>query len=102
MSCGKTQEFLAKSGVASGEQVDAKKTVLGKAHALAMLKNADRVYIAKGKNMVHFDMKKDKPDPETVVPLMLGPTGNLRAPALRVGRTLLIGFHEDAYRSVLS
>lgn len=27
----------------------------------------------------------------------LGPTGNLRAPAVRVGDTWLIGFHEDTY-----
>jgi hypothetical protein len=32
---------------------------------------------------------------------MLGPTGNLRAPTLRVGRTLLVGFDEDTYRKVL-
>ena len=33
---------------------------------------------------------------------MLGPTGNLRAPTLRVGRTLLVGFDEETYRKVLA
>lgn len=32
---------------------------------------------------------------------MLGPTGNLRAPTLRVGRTLVVGFDEETYRKVL-
>jgi hypothetical protein len=32
---------------------------------------------------------------------MLGPTGNLRAPTLRAGRTLVVGFDEEAYRKVL-
>ena len=32
---------------------------------------------------------------------MIGPTGNLRAPTARVGRTLLVGFSEEAYRRVL-
>ncbi|MFN2426069.1 MAG: hypothetical protein ABR587_06440, partial [Candidatus Binatia bacterium] len=32
---------------------------------------------------------------------MLGPTGNLRAPALIVGKTVVVGFHEDTYRAVL-
>ena len=32
---------------------------------------------------------------------MLGPTGNLRAPTLRVGKTTLVGFNEEAYDSVL-
>jgi hypothetical protein len=28
---------------------------------------------------------------------MLGPTGNLRAPTARVGKTLVVGFNEEAY-----
>ena len=32
---------------------------------------------------------------------LLGPTGNLRAPTLRQGKTLLVGFSEDAYQQNL-
>jgi hypothetical protein len=32
---------------------------------------------------------------------LLGPTKNLRAPTLRYGKTLLVGFSEAAYRQVL-
>jgi hypothetical protein len=32
---------------------------------------------------------------------LLGPTGNLRAPTARIGKTLLVGFNADAYRQVL-
>ena len=32
---------------------------------------------------------------------LLGPTGNLRAPTLRKGKTLVVGFNEEAYRRVL-
>lgn len=32
---------------------------------------------------------------------MLGPTGNLRAPTLRAGKTILVGFDEATYKSVL-
>jgi hypothetical protein len=32
---------------------------------------------------------------------MIGPSGNLRAPTLRVGRRILVGFDEDSYRKVL-
>ena len=31
---------------------------------------------------------------------LLGPTGNLRAPTLVVGDTVLVGFNEDAYEGV--
>ncbi len=84
------------------EQVDAKKKRLGKDDALAMLQGADQLYAAKGKNVVHVDLKKDKPDLETIVPLMLGPTGNLRAPTLRRGRTLIVGFDATTYKELLA
>jgi hypothetical protein len=32
---------------------------------------------------------------------MLGATGNLRAPTIKVGSTLLVGFNEDVYSQVL-
>jgi hypothetical protein len=28
---------------------------------------------------------------------VIGPSGNLRAPTLRCGKTWLVGFHEEAY-----
>lgn len=31
---------------------------------------------------------------------MLGPTGNLRAPTLIVGKTVVVGFDDDSYSSV--
>jgi arsenate reductase-like glutaredoxin family protein len=46
-------------------------------------------------------MKKDAPTDQELLAVMLGPTGNLRAPTVRRGRTLLVGFHEDAYRELL-
>ena len=33
--------------------------------------------------------------------MMLGPTGNLRAPVVRVGRTLIVGYHEEALNQAL-
>jgi len=100
MTCVKTQEFLAKNGVTTKEQQDAKKKTRGPEGARELLKDADEIYIAKGKNIVHFDFKKDKPDIETVVPMMLGPTGNLRAPTLRKGRTLMVGFNKETYEKL--
>jgi arsenate reductase-like glutaredoxin family protein len=61
----------------------------------------DDIYAAKGKNVVHLNMKKDKPDAATLSQLLLGPTGNLRAPTLRKGKTLLVGFDEGTYEKVL-
>ena len=79
--------------------MDAKKKTMGQKEALAMLKDADDLYVAKGKKVVHVDLRRSKPA-ETAA-LMLGPTGNLRAPTLRLGRTLIVGFDEATYRELL-
>ena len=34
-------------------------------------------------------------------PHLLGPTGNLRAPTARVGKTLVVGFNPEVYSEVL-
>ena len=81
--------------------MDARKTRMGKAEALKLAAQADELYVSKGTKVVHFDLKKDKPDADTLAGVMLGPTGNLRAPTLRVGKKLLVGFNEDAYKKVL-
>ena len=57
--------------------------------------------VAKGKKVVTFDMKQSPPDDDTLAAHLLGPTGNLRAPTIRRGKTLLIGFNEEAYTSHL-
>ena len=62
-----------------------------------MLKGVSTLIVAKGKSVVELDLKNEKPDNETILALLLGPTGNLRAPTARVGTTLLVGFSEQTY-----
>jgi arsenate reductase-like glutaredoxin family protein len=82
--------------------VDATKVRLGETEALALARQSDRVVAAKGKNVVTFDLKKQKPTDAELLALLLGPTGNLRAPTARIGKTLLIGFNEDTYAKYLT
>ena len=82
-------------------QVDARKTTLKEKDALALVKDVDEIYASKGKQVVHLDLRKEQPDRAALLGLVLGPTGNLRAPTLRKGRTLLVGFDEAAYAKVL-
>jgi hypothetical protein len=86
-------------GVAA--QRDAKKATVGRAAALALAREVDEIYAAKGKRVVHLDLRTDRPDEATLAAVLLGPTGNLRAPTLRRGRTLLVGFDEATYAKVL-
>jgi len=54
----------------------------------------------RGNKTVHYDLKKEKPSKEEIAEFFLGRTGNFRAPALRSGRTLVVGFNEEIYRKV--
>lgn len=83
------------------ETVNATKVRYGEEEALALLENVDTLIAAKGKKVETFDLKADRPDDATLLARMMGPTGNLRAPTARVGRTLVVGFSEDAYARVL-
>jgi hypothetical protein len=102
MGCKKAQGFLAAgSWTVTGPVLDATKDRRGRDQALQLARLATRVVVGKGKKVVTFDMKKDPPDDETLAAHLLGPTGNLKAPTLRIGDTLLVGFGEEAYREVL-
>jgi hypothetical protein len=50
---------------------------------------------------VHLDLTREKPPRTELLGLLLGPTGNLRAPTLRKGRTLIVGFDEPTYTRLL-
>lgn len=83
------------------ETVDATKTRIGRDEALELLDGVEKLIAAKGKKVEVFDLKTDRPDDETLLARLIGPTGNLRAPTARIGKTLLVGFNEDAYRQIL-
>jgi predicted GNAT superfamily acetyltransferase len=83
------------------DRTDAAKERRGRAEAVALAKTVAKVVVARGKKVVTFDMKLDPPDDDTLATHLLGPTGNLKAPTLRHGNTLLVGFSEEAYQQLL-
>lgn len=54
--------------------------------------------VAKGKKVSEF--KPGGKASADVVEAMLGPTGNLRAPCLKIGKTVIVGFNDDVYADV--
>ncbi len=72
---------------------------LGRADAAALAKASSKVIVAKGKKVETF--KPGGKAPKDCVDAMLGPTGNLRAPCIRAGKTVIVGFHEDVYAEAL-
>ena len=71
---------------------------LGRSDAAEIAKKATRLIVAKGKKVDEF--APGGKAPKAVVDAMLGPTGNLRAPCLVAGKTVLVGFNEDVYSEI--
>ena len=69
--------------------------------AMALVREASKLVAAKGKKVTKFDLKKDDPSDEEILKAILGPSGNLRAPAWKRGKTLVVGFNAEAYDDVL-
>lgn len=98
VSCQRAREFLEANACTVRDQTDATKDRRGPNQALELVKSAKKVIVARGKKVVTFDMVKDPPDDQTLLAHVLGPSGYLRAPTLRRGQTLLIGYSDAAYR----
>lgn len=63
-----------------------------------MAKAASKVIVAKGKKIEEWKIAGKAP--ADAIAAMLGPTGNLRAPTIRRGRTVIVGFNEDAFQEL--
>ncbi|HEV8001340.1 MAG TPA: ArsC family (seleno)protein [Planctomycetaceae bacterium] len=101
ITCGKSQAFLERRKFVVKETVNAAKVRFEPPEALELARQASRVVVAKGKKVLDFDMKRDPPDDETLLAHIIGPSGKLRAPVIRRGSTLLIGFAEAEFAKVL-
>jgi arsenate reductase-like glutaredoxin family protein len=101
-TCARAQDFLVKNKIDQPKTiVDARKNKMGVKEALKLAQSADKLYVTKGSKVITIDMNKDKPSNNTLESLLIGPTGNLRAPTLQVGKTLLVGFDPEAYKQIL-
>jgi arsenate reductase-like glutaredoxin family protein len=82
------------------ETVDPTKVRFPPADALKLLAGMTRLVTCRGKAVEEFDLRK-RPADDVLLAKMIGPTGNLKAPTFRTGKTLVIGFNADAWRKVL-
>jgi hypothetical protein len=69
---------------------------LSDADAKDLLKEVETVTLARGKSVRTLAAKEVRLDD------LRGPTGGFRAPMLRVGRRLLVGWHEESLRDLLA
>ena len=98
MSCAKASKFMDARKIRAQEVVPASRN-LAREQAAELVRQASRIIVAKGGKVTEFPGGRAT---EEIVAALLGPTGNLRAPTIRVGTTLLVGFNEETYREVLA
>jgi len=58
--------------------------------------------VAKGRKIVRFDLGKDRPSDDELLGHMLGRSGALRAPSLRIGTTFVVGYNDELLETVLT
>jgi arsenate reductase-like glutaredoxin family protein len=82
------------------ETVSASKK-LGRDEALGMARQVKRLVAVRGKKVTAVDVTANTPSDDELAALMLGRTGNMRAPIMRVGQILLVGYHDQVFADEL-
>lgn len=90
-ACEKADAALA--GFEIGERVDARKTRFDRPAAIQLARSMRRVVATRGGRSEILDIGAAVGD-EALAKAIMGPTGNLRAPSMRVADTLYVGFSE--------
>ena len=71
--------------------MDARKNPLSGKQALDLARGVDEIYAAKGKQVIHRNLKKDQPDAATLAGLLLGRWGADRVGRRATGALALVG-----------
>lgn len=95
MSCKKAQKYFEDNKIQVNEIVDARKEKIDSSSAWELISGQARVFIGKGKKVLAFEPGDN--NREEILKAAMGRSGNLRAPALKTGDKLLIGYNEDIY-----
>ena len=80
------------------EKLDARKERIGAEQALALLSDANSLVVVKGKKVNRYDLRENPPAKEELLKQVMGPSGNLRAPTIRRGKSFVVGFQAEAYK----
>lgn len=83
-----------------GEVIDARTVRMDDAAAWELLRKAAKITVAKGKMVSVLNPQQD--GKEAILKQVMGPSGNLRAPTLRIGDAFVVGFHADFYKQWLT
>lgn len=68
---------------------------------MSVLENVNRMYVAKGRKVIEMDLSQDEAGESELLELLLGRSGKLRAPTIKVGESLMVGYSQEMFTSVL-
>jgi hypothetical protein len=77
------------------QERNSRKEPLSDKEARELIGKVSRVLVARGKKVEELPAAKAK------IANLKGPSGNYRAPMLRKGKTLLVGFHGETLESLV-
>jgi arsenate reductase-like glutaredoxin family protein len=77
-----------------------KEPVVGEA-ALSVLGGVTQLYVANGKKVLRYDLEAEEQTDTELLALLLGRSGKLRAPAIKTGSRLLIGYNQELLTTAL-
>jgi arsenate reductase-like glutaredoxin family protein len=101
VTCQKMDALLAELDITPREVVSANKIKLGVPEALELVGQCTQLVVSKGTKAFEIDLKKTPKSAEELQALIIGPTGNLRAPTIRRGKTLFVGFQAETFTTAL-
>lgn len=73
----------------------------GEDAVLEVLEGVSQVYVTRGRKILHFDLDRDPPPRDELLGLVMGRSGKLRSPAIRTGKTLLVGYTPELLENTL-
>ncbi len=91
------QEFLDTHNLQAENRTDARKEKLEAGAVWELMSSAERIVVAKGRRVETFVPTEDAQ--ESILKVVLGRSGSLRAPTVRSGDVFFVGYNNTLYES---
>ncbi len=91
------QEFLDTHNLQAENRTDARKEKMDAAAVWGLMGSAKQIIVAKGKRVETFVPTEDSQ--ESILKVVMGRSGSLRAPTVQSGDVFLVGFNDMLYKT---
>ncbi len=92
------QEVLDTHNLEAEDRTDARKEKLEADVVWDLIGSAERIVVAKGKSVETF--VPDEDNRESILKVVLGRSGSLRAPTVKAGNVFFVGYNDALYTDV--